>query len=65
MLALNDKILKTVQLIRQSKAILILAGAGMSVDSGLSQFRGDNGYWTKILNCDKKTIAIELADLEL
>jgi NAD-dependent SIR2 family protein deacetylase len=32
--------------IRQSDAILIGAGAGMGVDSGLPDFRGDKGFWT-------------------
>ena len=28
-----------------SEAILIGAGAGMGVDSGLPVFRGENGFW--------------------
>ena len=31
--------------IRRSEAILIGAGAGMGVDSGLPDFRGDHGFW--------------------
>ncbi len=31
--------------IREADAILITAGAGMGVDSGLPDFRGDNGFW--------------------
>lgn len=33
------------QLISQAKAIIITAGAGMGVDSGLPDFRGDQGFW--------------------
>jgi NAD-dependent SIR2 family protein deacetylase len=31
--------------IRQAKCILVTAGAGMSVDSGLPDFRGPEGFW--------------------
>lgn len=31
--------------IRESDALLICAGAGMGVDSGLPDFRGDQGFW--------------------
>jgi NAD-dependent SIR2 family protein deacetylase len=31
--------------IRESEALLITAGAGMGVDSGLPDFRGDRGFW--------------------
>jgi NAD-dependent SIR2 family protein deacetylase len=31
--------------IRDADALLILAGAGMGVDSGLSDFRGNEGFW--------------------
>lgn len=32
-------------LVQQADAILITAGAGMGVDSGLPDFRGDKGFW--------------------
>src|SRR5438093_10269086 len=31
--------------IRSAEALLIGAGAGMGVDSGLPDFRGDEGFW--------------------
>ena len=31
--------------IQQADAILITAGAGMGVDSGLPDFRGNSGFW--------------------
>ncbi len=31
--------------IRQASALVITAGAGMGVDSGLPDFRGDKGFW--------------------
>ncbi|MEA3352646.1 MAG: Sir2 family NAD-dependent protein deacetylase [Campylobacterota bacterium] len=33
------------QLIKDSDAVLITAGAGMGVDSGLPDFRGNEGFW--------------------
>jgi NAD-dependent SIR2 family protein deacetylase len=33
------------RLIQQADALLICAGAGMGVDSGLPDFRGDHGFW--------------------
>jgi len=31
--------------VRQARALVITAGAGMGVDSGLPDFRGDHGFW--------------------
>ena len=36
---------KIKQLIKEADAILITTGAGMGVDSGLPDFRGDKGFW--------------------
>lgn len=38
-------ILKAKHALEEADAILILAGAGMGVDSGLPDFRGDQGFW--------------------
>ena len=40
-----DKILKTQNLIKKSKNIVFLSGAGISTNSGLPDFRSDNGFW--------------------
>ncbi|WP_322049660.1 Sir2 family NAD-dependent protein deacetylase, partial [Paraburkholderia sp. J67] len=37
------------QWIDKADALIIAAGAGMSVDSGLPDFRGSNGIWTTLL----------------
>ena len=42
---IEDKIDQAKQLIEEADAILITAGAGMGVDSGLPDFRGKNGFW--------------------
>ena len=40
-----DKLEEIKQIISESEAILITAGAGMGVDSGLPDFRGNEGFW--------------------
>ena len=42
---MNEQIQKAAHLIHQADAFLITAGAGMGVDSGLPDFRGDKGFW--------------------
>ncbi len=42
---LDEKIAHAADIIQQADGILITAGAGMGVDSGLSDFRGDQGLW--------------------
>lgn len=42
---LNRNIHLAAQWIREAEGILITAGAGMGVDSGLPDFRGDQGLW--------------------
>ena len=41
----NKSITKAANLIHQAKAILVTAGAGIGVDSGLPDFRGQEGFW--------------------
>lgn len=41
-------------LIRQADALVIGAGAGMSVDSGLPDFRGKKGMWTSLLSTQQR-----------
>jgi NAD-dependent SIR2 family protein deacetylase len=40
-----EEIKKAAKEIKSSKYLLITAGAGMGVDSGLPDFRGDEGFW--------------------
>jgi NAD-dependent SIR2 family protein deacetylase len=45
MLIDRDNITKAAKAIRGAQALLIGAGAGMGVDSGLPDFRGNEGFW--------------------
>ncbi len=40
-----EKFGKAAEAIRNARALVITAGAGMGVDSGLPDFRGDRGFW--------------------
>ena len=42
---MNEAISRAATLLSEADAILISAGAGMSVDSGLPDFRGPEGFW--------------------
>src|ERR1700758_3667657 len=44
-LNLEHQLDKAAEVIRTADAILITAGAGMGVDSGLPDFRGNEGFW--------------------
>ncbi len=42
---MRDDYLRAAELISSADALLVCAGAGMGVDSGLPDFRGDEGFW--------------------
>ena len=44
---IRKEITKAKELLGNADAILIVTGAGMSVDSGIPTYRGSNGIWTK------------------
>ena len=44
---LSDSLDQAAALIRLSKHVVALAGAGLSVESGIPPFRGPGGLWTK------------------
>ncbi|MTD57928.1 SIR2 family NAD-dependent protein deacylase [Amycolatopsis pithecellobii] len=41
----NEELGRAARLIAGADALLVCAGAGMGVDSGLPDFRGDEGFW--------------------
>ena len=50
-------------LVRSAQAITVLTGAGISTDSGIPDFRGPNGVWTKNPEAEKlSTLADYVAD---
>lgn len=42
---IEESLLMAAEAIRSAEALVIAAGAGMGVDSGLPDFRGDEGFW--------------------
>ena len=42
---MSQSIARAAQIVRDADAIIIAAGAGMGVDSGLPDFRGKSGFW--------------------
>jgi NAD-dependent deacetylase len=52
-------------LIEQARRIVVLTGAGISTESGIQDFRGPNGLWTKDPEAEKKmTLQTYVADPE-
>ncbi|SFV64234.1 NAD-dependent protein deacetylase of SIR2 family [hydrothermal vent metagenome] len=56
-----DNIQEAREIIAHSDALFILAGAGMGVDSGLPDFRGDDGFWREYPKA--KELGLEFAEL--
>jgi NAD-dependent deacetylase len=46
-MSLTDDIERAAEIIRRSRYVVALTGAGMSVESGIPPFRGPGGLWTK------------------
>jgi NAD-dependent SIR2 family protein deacetylase len=44
-MSLSDRFEKAAQAVKSAKAMIITSGAGMGIDSGLPDFRGDRGFW--------------------
>ena len=49
----------TLKLLNETDAILLVTGAGMSVDSGIPTYRGANGIWTKSIQIGDETYAYD------
>ncbi len=49
----DEHIARARDLVDRSTAIVVLTGAGISTDSGLPDFRGPNGLWTKNPEAEK------------
>jgi len=44
-MSLQERFEKAAEAVHKAKAMVITSGAGMGVDSGLPDFRGDHGFW--------------------
>ncbi|WP_298037592.1 Sir2 family NAD-dependent protein deacetylase [uncultured Desulfuromonas sp.] len=42
---LADRFVQAAEAVKAARALIVTAGAGMGVDSGLPDFRGDEGFW--------------------
>ena len=51
--ALEERIQEARQILDTSSKIVVLTGAGVSTDSGIPDFRGPNGVWTKNPEAEK------------
>ncbi len=49
----NNDIAEAAQLVAEAKQVLVLTGAGISTDSGIPDFRGPDGVWTKHPEAEK------------
>ena len=58
----EDLIKKTAQVIRRSKKVVALTGAGISVESGIPDFRGPSGLWEKFDPMEYATIDAFIAN---
>jgi NAD-dependent deacetylase len=53
-------------LLRQARRVAVLSGAGISTDSGIPDFRGPDGVWTKNPEAEKlATLDVYLSDPEV
>lgn len=63
MKGINDSIIEAAASIRAADGLLFTAGAGMGVDSGLPDFRGDKGFWKAYPAFEKRGLSfMDLAD---
>ena len=55
----NIMINKAAEAIASADCLLIIAGAGMGVDSGLPDFRGNKGFWKVHANFEKEGLSFQ------
>lgn len=45
---MSEKVAEAAQALEEAEQILVFSGAGLSTESGIPDFRGPNGLWTKV-----------------
>jgi NAD-dependent deacetylase len=61
-----EEVVRARTLIERARRIVVLTGAGISTDSGIADFRGPNGVWTKNPEAEKTaTLQAYVADPDL
>ena len=62
----TDDIARARALLQQARRVVVLTGAGISTDSGIADFRGPQGVWTKNPEAEKMaTLQAYVSDPEL
>lgn len=61
---MQELVERAAEVLRKANHILVFSGAGLSTESGIPDFRGPNGLWTRV-DPDDFNIARYLADPEL
>jgi NAD-dependent deacetylase len=65
-MALVDEVARARTLIEQARRIVVLTGAGISTESGIADFRGPEGVWTKNPEAEKTaTLQAYVSDPDL
>ncbi|WP_420638551.1 SIR2 family NAD-dependent protein deacylase [Candidatus Poriferisocius sp.] len=63
---LGDELHRARTLVQEAERVVVLTGAGISTDSGIPDFRGPEGLWTKNPEAEKTaTLSSYVADPEL
>jgi NAD-dependent SIR2 family protein deacetylase len=64
--SLRKDIIQAKKLLSEANSILIVTGAGMSVDSGIPTYRGSNGIWEKEIQIGKEVFSYdEISSLKM
>ena len=61
---MSDDVTTVVSWLREARRVLVFTGAGISTESGIPDFRGPNGLWTKV-DPSRFTIQNFVADSEV
>ena len=62
----SDDVVRARALLEQARRVVVLTGAGISTDSGIADFRGPQGVWTKNPEAEKMaTLQAYMSDPEL